>query len=105
MSPGDDAPMASLFALLGPTLTEALGPALPALGVTKKEKVDAKSGLQVRNEIGAWTGAFGIPEFELYVGGRDANGVARRSRRACIARRRRQHQRASFTCITRARGS
>jgi hypothetical protein len=29
----------------------------------------------VRNEIGAWTGAFGIPEFELYVGGRDANGV------------------------------
>ncbi len=75
MSPGDDAPMASLFALLGPTLTEAFGPALGALGVTKKERVDAKSGLQVRNEIGAWTGAFGIPEFELYVGGRDPNGV------------------------------
>jgi predicted Zn-dependent protease len=75
MSPGDDAPMANLFALLGPTLTEAFGPALAALGVTKKERVDAKSGLQVRNEIGAWTGAFGIPEFELYVGGRDPNGV------------------------------
>ncbi len=75
MSPGDDAPLANLFALLGPTLTEALGPNLAALGVTKKEKVDAKSGLQVRNEIGAWTGAFGIPEFELYVGGRDPNGV------------------------------
>ncbi|MEO7110751.1 MAG: tetratricopeptide repeat protein, partial [Polyangiaceae bacterium] len=75
MSPGDDAPIASLFALLGPTLTEAFGPALPALGVTKKERIDAKSGLQVRNEVGAWTGAFGIPEFELYVGGRDPNGV------------------------------
>jgi tetratricopeptide (TPR) repeat protein len=75
MAPGDDAPIANLFAVLGPTLSEALGPAIAALGVTKKERVDAKSGLQVRNEIGAWTGAFGIPEFELYVGGRDANGA------------------------------
>ncbi|MEO8878555.1 MAG: hypothetical protein ABI461_23400, partial [Polyangiaceae bacterium] len=75
MAPGDSAPIATLFQTLGPTLTEALGPALAALGVTRKDRVDAKSGLQVRNEIAAWTGAFGIPEFELYVGGRDPNGV------------------------------
>lgn len=75
MAPGDDAPMATLFQALGPTLTEALGPGLTALGVTRKDRVDAKSGLQVRNEVAAWAGAFGIPEFELYVGGRDANGV------------------------------
>ena len=75
MAPGDDAPIATLFAALGPTLTEALGPALAALGVSRKDRVDAKSGLQVRNEIAAWTGAFGISEFELYIGGRDPNGV------------------------------
>ena len=75
MAPGDDAPIATLFQALGPTITEALGPGLAALGVTRKDRVDAKSGLQVRNEIAAWAGAFGISEFELYVGGRDPNGV------------------------------
>lgn len=75
MAPGDDPPLASLFAALGPTLAEAIGPDLSALGVSRKDRVDAKSGLQVRNEISAWAGAFGISELELYVGGRDPNAV------------------------------
>jgi hypothetical protein len=64
-----------LFIALGPTLAEALGPSLVALGVTKKDRVDPRSGLGLRNEIAAWAGAFGVQEFELYVGGRDPNGV------------------------------
>ncbi|MGH7279931.1 MAG: hypothetical protein ACRELY_00280, partial [Polyangiaceae bacterium] len=75
MAPGDDPPMATLFTTLGPTIAEAIGPAPAGLGVGRRDRVDAKSGLQVRNEIAAWAGAFGISEFELYVGGRDPNGV------------------------------
>jgi hypothetical protein len=48
---------------------------LTALGVGKKERIRPQDGLPVRNEIAAWVGAIGLGEFELYVGGRDANGV------------------------------
>ena len=75
LAPGDDGPVAQLFRLLGPTLAEALGPSLQACGVTKKDKVDPRSGLALRNEIATWTGAFGIPQFDLYVGGKDPLGV------------------------------
>jgi tetratricopeptide (TPR) repeat protein len=75
LAPGDDGPVAQLFALLAPTIAEALGPALGGLGVSKKDRVEAKSGLTVRNEIAAWASAFGIQEFELYIGGRDPYGV------------------------------
>jgi hypothetical protein len=75
LAPGDDGPVAQLFSLLAPTLAEAFGPTLAALGVTKKDRVDAKSGLSVRNEIAAWAGAFGITEFDLYIGGRDPQGI------------------------------
>ena len=75
LAPGDDGPISQLFLLLGPTLAEALGPSLAAVGVTKKEKIDARSGLAVRNEISAWAGAFNIKEFDLYVGGKDPMGV------------------------------
>jgi tetratricopeptide (TPR) repeat protein len=71
-APGDDGPVAELFAVLGPTLAEALGPTLAAAGVGKRDRVEARSGLPLRNEIAAWAGAFGVLEFELYVGGRDA---------------------------------
>lgn len=75
LAPGDDGPLAQLFGLLGPTIAEALGPTLSALGVTKKERVDPRSGLALRNEIAAWAGAFGIADFELYVGGKDPTAV------------------------------
>lgn len=74
-APGDQGPIAALFALLGPTLREALGPSLVSLGVGKRDRVDPRSGLALRNELAAWVGAFGIDEFELYVGGRDPLGV------------------------------
>lgn len=75
LAPGDDGPVADLFALLGPTLAAALGPTKETLGVTKKDRVDPRSGLALRNEIATWAGCFGIREFELYVGGKDPGGV------------------------------
>ena len=72
---GDDGPIAELFALLGPTLAEALGPALAVLGVARKERVDPRAGSTVRQEVAAWAGALGISEFELYIGGREPLGV------------------------------
>lgn len=75
LAPGDEGPHAQLFALLGPTIAEALGPTVATLGVTKRERVDPRSGVAVRNEIAAWAGAFGIADFELYIGGKDPQGV------------------------------
>jgi hypothetical protein len=73
--PYDTGPLVSLFAALGPDLGAALGPSREALGVGKKERIDARSGLPLRNEVAAWAGALGLAEFELYVGGRDPYGV------------------------------
>jgi tetratricopeptide (TPR) repeat protein len=75
IAPGDEGPVADLFVMLGPTLAEALGPSLQACGVAKRDRVDPRSGLALRNEIAAWAGAFGIREFDLYVGGKDPLGV------------------------------
>ena len=74
--PGDDGPIADLFVALGPTLAEALGPQPTALGVhPKKDKVDPRAGIALRNEIASWAGAFGITSFDLFVGGKDMGGV------------------------------
>ncbi|MEI9936990.1 MAG: hypothetical protein WDO69_07180 [Pseudomonadota bacterium] len=73
--PEDKGPIAELMKVLATTICEELGPSLAAYGVTKKERVDARLGLPVRNEIAAWAGALGVGEFELYVGGRDADAV------------------------------
>jgi tetratricopeptide (TPR) repeat protein len=76
MAPGDDGPIADLFAVLGPTLVESLGPQLAALGVhPKKDRIDPRAGISLRNEIATWAGAFGITSFDLYVGGKDPGGV------------------------------
>ena len=72
---GDEGPVADLFVLLGPTLSEALGPNLPACGVGRRDRVEPRSGLALRNEISAWAGALGIHDFELYVGGKEPLGV------------------------------
>lgn len=73
--PEDRGALPMLMKTLAPTFSEALGPGLEALGVGKKNRVDARVGLPVRNEIAAWAGALGIGDFELYVGGRDEQGV------------------------------
>ncbi|HEY2512739.1 MAG TPA: hypothetical protein VGI39_17855, partial [Polyangiaceae bacterium] len=75
VDPGDRGAIARLFITLGPTVAEALGPSLAGCGVGKKDKVDPRSGLALRNEIASWAGAFGIEEFDLYVGGKDPLGV------------------------------
>jgi hypothetical protein len=61
--------------LLGPTIAEALGPNLQAMGVTKKDRVDPRAGLALRAEIAAWLAAFGVQEFDMYVGGRDPHAL------------------------------
>jgi len=75
LAPGDEGPIADLFMQLGPTLVEAFGPTLQGSGVGRRDKVDPRSGLALRNEIAAWAGAFGVREFDLYVGGSDPLGV------------------------------
>jgi hypothetical protein len=75
LAPGDEGPIAELFVLLGPTLAEALGPNLQGCGVGRRDKVDARSGLSLRNEIASWAGAFGLGELDLYVGGSDPLGI------------------------------
>ncbi|HEY6081619.1 MAG TPA: hypothetical protein VIW29_22545 [Polyangiaceae bacterium] len=73
--PDDRGAITELMRAIAATITAALGPGLQAFGVTKKERVDPRAGLPIRNEIAAWAGALGIGEFELYVGGSDPNGV------------------------------
>jgi tetratricopeptide (TPR) repeat protein len=75
LAKGDEGPIADLFEALGPTLAEALGPSLQACGVGKRDRIDPRSGLALRNEVATWAGAFGIREFELYVGGTNPHAV------------------------------
>jgi hypothetical protein len=49
----------------------AFGPTLGSLGVGRRDRVDARSGSSLRNEIAAWAGALGLTDFELYIGGRE----------------------------------
>ncbi|RYE94772.1 MAG: hypothetical protein EOO75_01080 [Myxococcales bacterium] len=73
--PVDTGPITRLFEALGEIIAEALGPTKDALGVGRKERIDPRSGLPLRNDIAAWAGAMGLGEFELYVGGRDPLGI------------------------------
>jgi Tfp pilus assembly protein PilF len=73
--PDDRGAVTELMRVMATTITEALGPNLQAFGVTKKERVDPRAGLPIRNEVAAWAGALGIGEFELYVGGSDPGAV------------------------------
>ncbi len=75
LAPGDDGPLGQMFVLLGPILAEALGPTLQTCGVGRRDKVDPRSGLRSPSQIAAWAGAFGVREFDLYVGGSDPQGV------------------------------
>jgi len=73
--PADCGPIAALFKQLAPLYNETFGPSLTALGVNKKHRLDPRAGLPLRNEIAAWAGALGLGEFDLYVGGVDADDV------------------------------
>jgi hypothetical protein len=73
--PEDGGPIAALMRALGTTISAAIGPSLQALGVTKKERVDPRAGVPVRNEVVAWAGALGIGEIDVYVGGRNPRGI------------------------------
>jgi hypothetical protein len=73
--PDDRGAVAEIMRVMATVITEALGPNLQALGVTKKERVDPRAGHPIRNEVAAWAGALGIGEFELYVGGSDPGAV------------------------------
>ncbi len=73
--PEDSGPLTPLLRELAPTIAEALGPGLAAFGVGKRERVDPRSGLPVRNDVAAWAGALGLGDFDLYIGGSDPNAV------------------------------
>jgi hypothetical protein len=73
LHPGDDGPISRLFQHLGPHLPEVLGPTLKSLGVGRRQRVKTSAGGPMRTELAAFVGAFGIGEFELYVGGSEPN--------------------------------
>ena len=73
--PDDRGPVAELMRVLATTICEELGPSLTAYGVSKRERVEARMGLPIRNEVAAWAGALGVGEFELYIGGNDPDAV------------------------------
>src|ERR1700742_2885495 len=58
------------------TIMLTLGPSLVSLGVTKKDRVEARGGHPLRVAISEWMGALGITsDFDLYVGGPNPRGV------------------------------
>ncbi|NRA32854.1 MAG: tetratricopeptide repeat protein [Polyangiaceae bacterium] len=73
--PEDGGAIAELFQLLAPTITKSIGPSLDRLGVGRRDRLKANSGLAIRNEIIAWAGALGVENLEIYVGGADDETV------------------------------
>lgn len=73
--PEETGPLVELMKAVAPTLAEALGPGLQALGISKKHRVDPRAGLPLRNEVAAWAGALGVGDIDLYYGGTDDRGV------------------------------
>jgi predicted Zn-dependent protease len=74
--PEDGGPIAELFVLMAETVTLALGPTLGSLGVTKKDRIEARGAPPLRVVIAEWLGAVGMSgDWDLYVGGSDPRGV------------------------------
>jgi hypothetical protein len=68
--------VAELFALMAETISEALGPSLVSVGVTKKERVETRGGHPLRIAVAEWMGALGFEgDFDLYVGGPQPRAV------------------------------
>ena len=90
--PATRAPSPTCSCSSAPTIAEALGPNLGSCGVGRRDKIDPRSGLALRNEIAAWAGAFGIQRVRPL---RRRQGAARRPGhpgRDARARRRAEHQ-------------
>jgi tetratricopeptide (TPR) repeat protein len=74
--PADGGPIAEMFALMAETVAAALGPSLVSVGVTKKDKIEARGGHPLRLAVAEWMGAVGFDgEWDLYVGGPDPRAV------------------------------
>lgn len=73
--PDDHGAIPELFVAIAETISLTVGPSLASLGVTKKDRIDPRGAPPLRVAIAEWTGAVGIGEWELYVGGTDPNGV------------------------------
>jgi hypothetical protein len=74
--PADGGPIAELFALMAETVSLALGPSLVSVGVTKKDRLEARGGHPLRLAVAEWMGAVGFDaDWDLYVGGPDPRAV------------------------------
>jgi predicted Zn-dependent protease len=74
--PQDGGAITELFTLIAETIMLALGPSLVSLGVTKKDRVDARGAPPLRVAVSEWMGALGITtDFDLYIGGPSPRGV------------------------------
>lgn len=74
--PLDSGPIPELFAIMAETISMTLGPSLAALGVTKKDRIDARGGHPLRVAVAEWMGALSFEtDFELYVGGSNPRAV------------------------------
>jgi tetratricopeptide (TPR) repeat protein len=65
--PEDRGPVSELFALVAPYLAEGFGPPRQAFALSRRERISARSGEPLRDEIAAWVRAFGLGEFDLYL--------------------------------------
>lgn len=64
--PDDRGPVPDLLALVAPYLAEAFGPPRHAFALSRRERISARSGEPLRDEIAAWVKAFGLSDFDLY---------------------------------------
>ncbi|NUP13457.1 MAG: hypothetical protein HOW73_46055 [Polyangiaceae bacterium] len=72
----DAGPVPRLLLAAAETTAIALGPTLESLGVTKKNRIDKKGAPPIWQAVAEWMGALGFEvEFDLYVGGREPEGV------------------------------
>lgn len=75
LDPNDNGALAELMREAMPSFAEILGPTLQSFGIHKKQRVEPRLGLPIRNEIAAWAGALGLGEFDLYIGGEEPDAV------------------------------
>ncbi|MEZ4300209.1 MAG: hypothetical protein R3B70_35005 [Polyangiaceae bacterium] len=73
--PEEGGTIGQLFVTIAETICLTVGPSLASLGVTKKDRVDPRGAPPLRVAIAEWTGAVGMAEWDLYVGGTDPNAV------------------------------
>lgn len=65
--PEDTGPYPELLALVAPYLAEEFGPPRDAFALSRRERVSARSGEPLRDEVAAWVNAFALNDFELYL--------------------------------------